>query len=163
MPEEGIPGDHRLGLLKVGGRYSGGGQHRFEKCAKILDAEDGKRDRDNDGGRHTGPNHCAPVSRCDQCYGNHDAQLGLQGKQRDHYASAQRIVAKQLGQTDQKGARPQQSGISGDQDKHDRWSDEGQMDDVWRERLLHIADQCPEHRTLESEVVVTTKLEHRGR
>ncbi len=44
-----------------------------------------------------------------------------------------------------------------------RLSIEGEIDDEQRARLLDIADKCPVHRTLESEVVVTTKLEDRGR
>jgi putative redox protein len=40
---------------------------------------------------------------------------------------------------------------------------EGEIDDEQRARLLEIADKCPVHRTLESEVVVTTRLEERGR
>ena len=44
-----------------------------------------------------------------------------------------------------------------------RLSIEGEVDDEQRARLLDIADKCPVHRTLESEVVVTTKLDDRGR
>ena len=44
-----------------------------------------------------------------------------------------------------------------------RLSIEGEIDDEQRARLLEIADKCPVHRTLESEVVVTTRLEERGR
>ena len=44
-----------------------------------------------------------------------------------------------------------------------RLSIEGEIDDEQRARLLDIADKCPVHRTLESEVVVTTKLDDRGR
>jgi putative redox protein len=44
-----------------------------------------------------------------------------------------------------------------------RLSIEGEIDDEQRARLLDIADKCPVHRTLESEVVVTTRLEERGR
>ena len=40
---------------------------------------------------------------------------------------------------------------------------EGALDDEQRARLLEIADKCPVHRTLESEVVVTTGLEPPGR
>lgn len=39
---------------------------------------------------------------------------------------------------------------------------EGALDDEQRARLLEIADKCPVHRTLESEVVVTTGLEPPG-
>jgi putative redox protein len=44
-----------------------------------------------------------------------------------------------------------------------RLSIEGEIDDEQRARLLDIADKCPVHRTLESEVVVTTNLDDRGR
>ena len=40
---------------------------------------------------------------------------------------------------------------------------EGALDDEQRARLLEIADKCPVHRTLESEVVVTTGLAPPGR
>ena len=43
-----------------------------------------------------------------------------------------------------------------------RLSIEGEIDDEQRARLLEIADKCPVHRTLESEVVVTTRLDDRG-
>ena len=38
---------------------------------------------------------------------------------------------------------------------------EGDLDDAQRVRLLEIANKCPVHRTLESEVVVATSLENR--
>jgi putative redox protein len=44
-----------------------------------------------------------------------------------------------------------------------RLSIEGEIDDEQRARLLDIAVKCPVQRTLESEVVVTTRLEERGR
>ncbi len=44
-----------------------------------------------------------------------------------------------------------------------RLSIEGEIDDEQRARLLDIAIKCPVQRTLESEVVVTTRLEKRGR
>ena len=34
----------------------------------------------------------------------------------------------------------------------------GNLDDAQRQRLLHIAGQCPVHRTLTSEVDITTSL-----
>jgi uncharacterized OsmC-like protein/alpha-beta hydrolase superfamily lysophospholipase len=43
-----------------------------------------------------------------------------------------------------------------------RLSLEGELDDAQRARLLEIADKCPVHRTLESEVVITTDLEDPG-
>jgi uncharacterized OsmC-like protein/alpha-beta hydrolase superfamily lysophospholipase len=43
-----------------------------------------------------------------------------------------------------------------------RLSLEGELDDAQRARLLEIADKCPVHRTLESEVVITTDLEDLG-
>jgi putative redox protein len=42
-----------------------------------------------------------------------------------------------------------------------RLSIEADIDDEQRARLLEIADKCPVHRTLESEVVVTTSLDSR--
>jgi len=36
---------------------------------------------------------------------------------------------------------------------------DGELDDAQRARLLEIADKCPVHRTLESEVVITTSLD----
>ena len=35
---------------------------------------------------------------------------------------------------------------------------EGDLDEAQRDRLAEIADRCPVHRTLESEVKVTTNL-----
>ena len=35
---------------------------------------------------------------------------------------------------------------------------EGQLDDTQRQRLLQIADHCPVHRTLTSEIRITTRL-----
>ncbi|MEM9811560.1 MAG: osmotically inducible protein C, partial [Pseudomonadota bacterium] len=35
---------------------------------------------------------------------------------------------------------------------------EGPLDDAQRGRLLEIADKCPVHRTLESEVEIVTEL-----
>jgi putative redox protein len=35
---------------------------------------------------------------------------------------------------------------------------EGQLDPAQRQKLLEIADKCPVHRTLTSEVVMATKL-----
>jgi putative redox protein len=43
-----------------------------------------------------------------------------------------------------------------------RLSIEADIDDEQRARLLEIADKCPVHRTLESEVVVTTSMDDRG-
>jgi putative redox protein len=34
----------------------------------------------------------------------------------------------------------------------------GGLDDVQRQQLMHIAERCPVHRTLTSEVEVTTSL-----
>jgi putative redox protein len=34
----------------------------------------------------------------------------------------------------------------------------GELDDVQRQRLLHIAEQCPVHRTLISQILITTSL-----
>jgi putative redox protein len=35
----------------------------------------------------------------------------------------------------------------------------GNLDDEQRQRLLEIADKCPVHRTLRSEVAISTSLE----
>ena len=35
----------------------------------------------------------------------------------------------------------------------------GDLDDAQKERLLEIADRCPVHRTLHSEIKVATRLE----
>ena len=40
-----------------------------------------------------------------------------------------------------------------------RLSVDGDLDDQQKAKLLEIADKCPVHRTLESEVVVTTTLD----
>jgi putative redox protein len=37
---------------------------------------------------------------------------------------------------------------------------EGELSDSERERLLEIADRCPVHRTLHSELLVNTRLAH---
>ena len=39
---------------------------------------------------------------------------------------------------------------------------DGALDDEQRTKLLEIADKCPVHRTLESEVLVTTALTEPG-
>ncbi len=38
----------------------------------------------------------------------------------------------------------------------------GNLDDEQRQRLLEIADKCPVHRTLESEIGIATRLESLG-
>jgi len=43
-----------------------------------------------------------------------------------------------------------------------RLSLEGALDDAQRSRLLEIADKCPVHRTLKSEIVITTSLDDAG-
>lgn len=45
-------------------------------------------------------------------------------------------------------------------DKIERWIElDGPLSDEQRKRLLEIADRCPVHRTLTSEIVITTRLE----
>lgn len=45
-------------------------------------------------------------------------------------------------------------------DRIERWIElDGPLGDDQRERLLEIADRCPVHRTLNSEIVITTRLE----
>lgn len=45
-------------------------------------------------------------------------------------------------------------------DRIDRWIElDGPLSDEQKNRLLEIADRCPVHRTLTSEIVITTRLE----
>lgn len=45
-------------------------------------------------------------------------------------------------------------------DRIERWIElDGPLGDDQRKRLLEIADRCPVHRTLNSEIVITTRLE----
>ena len=45
-------------------------------------------------------------------------------------------------------------------DRIDRWIElDGPLSDEQQKRLLEIADRCPVHRTLASEIVITTRLE----
>jgi putative redox protein len=45
-------------------------------------------------------------------------------------------------------------------DRIERWIElDGALSDEQKKRLLEIADRCPVHRTLTSEIVITTRLE----
>lgn len=45
-------------------------------------------------------------------------------------------------------------------DRIERWIElDGPLDDDQRKRLMEIADRCPVHRTLSSEIVIATRLE----